>query len=76
MPYYNIAELLRGSALNTRSVTGCSRARISAAKACNRLCRLPELGSDQILSARHALRITCGRPSDSLHGMLHSGCNN
>jgi len=50
MPYYNIAELLRGSAVNTRSVTGCSRARISAAEACNRLCRLPELGSDPILS--------------------------
>ena len=55
MPYHNIAELLRGSALNTRSVTGWSRARISA---------------------RRALRITHGRPPDSLHGMLHSGCNN
>ena len=70
MPYYGIAELLRDSALNTRSVTGWSRARISAAEACNRLGRLPELGSDQILSARHALRITCGRRPDNLDGML------
>jgi hypothetical protein len=76
MPNYNIPELLWDGALNPRSVTRWSRARISAAEACNRLGRLPEHGSDEILSARRALRITRGRRSGSLHRMLHWGCNN